>query len=407
MISKKTLLLWLFSFVFYLTAVYWNTHFEIVLPIETLEPELSLGHVETESATNQKENISTEKPSNNFLSLNSQEKEDQEKEDQEKEDQEKEDQEKEKEKEKEEEEEKFGGWDQQTKYWKANSSDLFGIHSYRCNIPRIPLGSITDQEFRDRYQHFPVIFYLETSDKQSKNEENRQEEKREEENTGKQQQIDYSQRNQRLREQLTKENLLELLGEEKVVLSSANAQSYEKIKIPFSDYVDQMMVPWEREAKGAERFYLFGDNAWKTSAAWRRIAEFYEAVPLFDAQQKQSLSFGMGGSGSGVPFHTHGPVFAELFYGAKRWWFYPPDTTILKQYYDGDESSLQWLYRVYLPLFGPLAFAEASEQDFLLPLPLPPPLECTCYPSEILWVPSGWFHSTLNIGETIFLSAFV
>ncbi len=30
-----------------------------------------------------------------------------------------------------------------------------------------------------------------------------------------------------------------------------------------------------------------------------------------------ALSFGLGGSGSGVPFHTHGPVFAEVSHGQK------------------------------------------------------------------------------------------
>jgi hypothetical protein len=34
--------------------------------------------------------------------------------------------------------------------------------------------------------------------------------------------------------------------------------------------------------------------------------------------EKGSLSFGMGGDGSGVPFHRHGHVFAEVLHGHKR-----------------------------------------------------------------------------------------
>ena len=49
----------------------------------------------------------------------------------------------------------------------------------------------------------------------------------------------------------------------------------------------------------------------------------YQRPPFFNCSSDAvgALSFGFGGSGSGVPFHTHGPVFAEVLYGAKvrRW----------------------------------------------------------------------------------------
>ena len=41
--------------------------------------------------------------------------------------------------------------------------------------------------------------------------------------------------------------------------------------------------------------------------------------------KKVAYSFGLGANGSGVPFHVHGAVFAELNHGAKRWFLYPPD----------------------------------------------------------------------------------
>ena len=155
------------------------------------------------------------------------------------------------------------------------------------------------------------------------------------------------------------------------------------------------MGPWTLEHVAADTFYLFGDNEW-SRAEWSRMQQLYEPVPLYSAAERQSLSFGMGGSGSGVPFHTHGPVFAELFYGRKRWFLYPPNGTGMPPF-DPDESSLRWLHFTYPTLFG----QEASARGWH------PPIECTCNPGEIIWIPDRWYHSTLNIGETIFISAFV
>lgn len=51
--------------------------------------------------------------------------------------------------------------------------------------------------------------------------------------------------------------------------------------------------------------------------AWADLFATYVRPPLLDAAVRGSISFGMGGSGSGVPFHTHGPVFAEVLHGLK------------------------------------------------------------------------------------------
>jgi hypothetical protein len=51
--------------------------------------------------------------------------------------------------------------------------------------------------------------------------------------------------------------------------------------------------------------------------AWRGLLDQYVRPPLLDAAAHGSVSFGLGGSGSGVPFHTHGPVFAEVVHGRK------------------------------------------------------------------------------------------
>ena len=100
------------------------------------------------------------------------------------------------------------------------------------------------------------------------------------------------------------------------------------------------------------------------------------------------ISVLIGPSGSGVPFHQHGPVFAEVFFGKKRWFLSDPGH---KPLFDVNESSLRWLHE-QTP-------AELEAKTWLL--------ECTLERNQILWIPDNWWHATLNIGETVFISAFV
>ncbi len=44
------------------------------------------------------------------------------------------------------------------------------------------------------------------------------------------------------------------------------------------------------------------------------------------------------------------------------------------------------------------------DEDNLSSSPL---LECVLEPDELLYIPSEWWHATLNIGESVFISTFV
>ena len=72
------------------------------------------------------------------------------------------------------------------------------------------------------------------------------------------------------------------------------------------------------QAVAKETFYLFGDNDW---GDWVNFTEHYVRPPWNYSGREPFYSFGIGGSGSGVPFHTHGAVFAEVIFGRKRWFF--------------------------------------------------------------------------------------
>ena len=152
--------------------------------------------------------------------------------------------------------------------------------------------------------------------------------------------------------------------------------------------------------------YHFGDN---NLEEWQGLFQHYVTPPLLEAVNRGSLSFGLGGAGSGVPFHTHGAVFAEVLHGRKvctftftffgkrasltfslslqRWFLYPGEQVPT---YNPNETSLRWLLFSYPAL---------SEEQL--------PVECTLQVGEVLYLPGGWHHATLNIGESVFMSTFV
>jgi hypothetical protein len=79
-------------------------------------------------------------------------------------------------------------------------------------------------------------------------------------------------------------------------------------------------------------------------------------------EREPFFSFGIGASGSGVPFHTHGAVFAEVLHGAKRWFITDPAD---KPVFDPNETSFRWLHRRNI--------LPASKHLF----------ECTLFPGEV------------------------
>ncbi|XP_060116614.1 jmjC domain-containing protein 8 isoform X3 [Heteronotia binoei] len=142
----------------------------------------------------------------------------------------------------------------------------------------------------------------------------------------------------------TKEKLLARFGDHLVRLSTANTYSYRKVDLPFQDYVDQLLEPQDLDSLGS-------------------------------------------GSGSGVPFHWHGPGYSEVIFGRKRWFLYPPEKT---PEFHPNKTTLSWLLDTYpyLP-------------------PWERPIECTIHPGEVLYFPDRWWHATLNLDTSVFISTFL
>ena len=110
----------------------------------------------------------------------------------------------------------------------------------------------------------------------------------------------------------------------------------------------------------SETFYFFGDN---DIEEWSDILDEYQLPPLKLPLHTHALSFGLAGPGTGVPFHFHGPGFAETLYGRKRWFLTHPD---VKPEFHPNKTTLQWFMEDYERV--------RTEVDLL---------ECTLRPGEV------------------------
>ncbi|XP_007955677.1 jmjC domain-containing protein 8 [Orycteropus afer afer] len=190
--------------------------------------------------------------------------------------------------------------------------------------------------------------------------------------------------NWRFRALCSREKLLALFGDSVVRLSTANTFSYQKVDMPFQGYVEQLLRPQDPASLGNDTLYFFGDNNF---TEWAPLFRHYSPPPFGLLGTTPAFSFGIAGAGSGVPFHWHGPGFSEVIYGRKRWFLYPPEKT---PEFHPNKTTLAWLQEKY-PTLGPSAR----------------PLECTIQPGEVLYFPDRWWHATLNLDTSVFISTFL
>jgi len=193
--------------------------------------------------------------------------------------------------------------------------------------------------------------------------------------------------NDALRAACARGSLLDKYGDLEVVLSSANTYSYVKQRLALRSYIEQHMAPPHATRSGRDTLYWFGDHNYSALAP---LLELYQQPPLVPTSASVALSFGVAGTGSGVPFHVHGPGWSEALVGRKRWLLYPPNR---KPPFDPDETSLLWMRRW---LRGDAGIAAHGA-----------PMECTLQPGEAIYFPSAWWHATLNVDEAVFISSFV
>ncbi|CAM9565337.1 unnamed protein product [Chrysoparadoxa australica] len=191
---------------------------------------------------------------------------------------------------------------------------------------------------------------------------------------------------------VAKEQLLYDMGDIETVLTGSDTWSSGRVSTSLREYVASLRGSErgleEEKEEGAEQAsgmpYLFGDNH---GGLWDTLVMGYERPPC-QGVESAALSFGIGGYGSGVGFHSHGGGFSEVLHGTKHWLLYHPDHPFN---WDGEMPSATWYTSVYPTL---------KDTD--------KPLECTIKPGEVLYFPSRWVHAVVNTSPyTAFVSTFL
>ena len=112
----------------------------------------------------------------------------------------------------------------------------------------------------------------------------------------------------------------------------------------------------------------------------------------------------LGPSRTGLPFHSHGKTWLALIHGSKRWLVYPPGYNApaeIQQQFNPLLSNYVWMQNVYPKLASlPPAPVDPSA-DTASTSPYSRPLECVQRPGDIIYLPEGWAHMTINIGEAV------
>ncbi|XP_022287534.2 uncharacterized protein LOC111100176 isoform X2 [Crassostrea virginica] len=149
------------------------------------------------------------------------------------------------------------------------------------------------------------------------------------------------------------------------------------VQSSFTEFVDSLMQ--DRDEIG-EPFYIFDRMFYNDSSLPRTLKppKYFEIKDGVD----DSIFF-LGASSSGVSFHKHADAWNGVIYGQKRWFLYPKTHTPPGGVYPGF-TQMEWYNKIYPSL---------SEADS--------PMECVQEAGEILYLPEGTYHGTINLGDTV------
>mmetsp|Transcript_13875 Transcript_13875/g.16830 ORF Transcript_13875/g.16830 Transcript_13875/m.16830 type:complete len:283 (+) Transcript_13875:124-972(+) len=153
-------------------------------------------------------------------------------------------------------------------------------------------------------------------------------------------------------------------------VSTANAHTgREWLETNLGDFLKNWLKPQTMgNSRGNETFYLFGSQF---GEEWEAFLSHYRA-PVYPSESiraqlrtdettivslnqkdvaslycqntekvERTLSFGIGGENTGVPFHFHGPGFLEMIHGRKQFLLYPPNHRI--PLFDPNVTSFHWV----------------------------------------------------------------
>lgn len=151
--------------------------------------------------------------------------------------------------------------------------------------------------------------------------------------------------------------------------------------VRLGEYLEKM-----RENDGeADPNYLFDKNSF-----FKQAPELLRDISLsaFGSHPPELIEwfFGIGGTNTGVVWHSHAEAMLAVIAGSKRVFLYPPSQTP-PIHYPVTMPQVRWLEKVYPLLKDPV------------------PIETELRGGDVLYIPPGYYHATINCGETVAVSA--
>ncbi|CAF4748055.1 unnamed protein product, partial [Rotaria socialis] len=192
---------------------------------------------------------------------------------------------------------------------KLYPEDIYSLET--CNIPE-EFSYINQNEFNNRYGSEkylakPVVFRQIPIDKQFLN-------------------------------LIQLDSILRRYGNKYITVTTANTYSYKKQYIKLNDYISLQKESPVKSKWGNETLYWFGDDLLNDQKWLHQMLRYYKPPPYAVGDFfEPSLNFGMGGTGTGVPFHFHGPGFQQMIVGRKRWYL-----SVEKPFFDPNETTTEW-----------------------------------------------------------------
>ncbi|KAK7474977.1 hypothetical protein BaRGS_00033788 [Batillaria attramentaria] len=136
----------------------------------------------------------------------------------------------------------------------------------------------------------------------------------------------------------------------------------------FTDFTDRLMRQTSPGSSDA-RWYVWDRGFYKNA----NISSSLRLPPYFAAR--------VGATGSGLTFHTHYDAWNGMVFGKKRWFVYPDNKS--------PPGGMKFTNREWYEIIYPKLTREHR------------PLECVQEEGEIIYVPEGYYHAVMNIGDSI------
>jgi len=226
------------------------------------------------------------------------------------------------------------------------------------------------------------------------------------------------------REKLSsKGNLLRMHGDKTITLSSANTFSYDKKDVKLKDYLDEngiYLKPIRPHQRADKIWYWFGDNDHDGFGVFFPAFKRASLIGKKYVPESASVaySFGVGGPLSGVPYHIHGPGWSESIYGRKKWFVSPP---MFEPVFNGNETAAKAAMRFKAngnkARFKKTTINDIGRNNKKMKNKRgvdvdkygneKKVLTCVVDENEGIYFPDRWWHSTLNLDESVFISSFV